>query len=233
MDDLARKPRPQSGSLTAEAYARIRAEILSCRLKPGQKLVIQDICDSLEFSLGAVREALSRLTAEGLVEAEPRRGFRVSPVTEGELRDITMVRISIESQCLERSIRNGDLQWESNIIALLFELSRLNSSVAKPKGLDQSWSDTHKNFHEALVAACDSPWLLRLRETLYSHSERYRWMSHPLDTKKRNIHAEHEAIANAVVARDVKRTHSLMAEHISRTTQIIIDSGIASSTSRR
>lgn len=231
MDDVAKKPRPLSGSLTAEAYARIRSEILSCQLKPAQKLVIQDICDSFEFSLGAVREALSRLTAEGLVEAEPRRGFRVSPVTEAELRDMTMVRITIESQCLERSIKNGDLQWESGIVALLFELSRLNRTGAGSNGLDQGWSETHKKFHAALVSSCDSPWLLKLRETLYVHSERYRWMSHPLDTKKRNVHAEHEAIANAAIARDIKKTCALMAEHISRTTQIIIDSGIASRSS--
>ena len=72
---------------------------------------------TMQFSLGAVREALSRLTAEGLVDAEPRKGFRVAPVTETELRDITMVRTKIEIACLESAIRNGNLQWESNIMA--------------------------------------------------------------------------------------------------------------------
>ena len=57
---------PKSSSLTAEAYAKIRAEILSCRLAPAQKLIITDVCDSYGFSLGAVREALSRLTSEGV-----------------------------------------------------------------------------------------------------------------------------------------------------------------------
>jgi DNA-binding GntR family transcriptional regulator len=226
MTEPVRKLRPASGSLTAEAHARIRSEILSCHLRPGQKLVIQEICDAMHFSLGAVREALARLTAEGLVEAQPRRGFCVAPVTDDELKDITMVRTKIEQSCLESAIRKGDLQWESNIIALLFELSKLKlADPNDPKRLNETWARTHKRFHEALVAACDSPWLLRLRETLYVHSERYRWMSHPLDRKKRNLQAEHEAIATAAVARDTHKACSLLGQHIAKTTQIIVGSG--------
>ncbi len=216
------KSRPLSGSLTAEAYARIRTEILCCRLQPGQKLVIQDLCDELKFSLGAVREALSRLTAEGLVEAQPRIGFRVAPVTQSDLRDITMVRTKIEIACLESAIRNGTLAWESQIMALLFELSKLK--VADPtdaRRLNAIWADTHKRFHEALVVTCDSPWLLRMRETLYLHSERYRWMSLPRDRRHRNLHAEHDAIAKAAISRDVGKACSLLSQHIAKTAQIV------------
>jgi GntR family transcriptional regulator, carbon starvation induced regulator len=219
------KSRPESGSLTAEAYTRIRTEILCCRLQPGQKLVIQELCTDMQFSLGAVREALSRLSAEGLVEAQPRIGFRVAPVTETDLRDITMVRTKIEIACLESAIHNGTLSWESNIMALLFELSKLKvEDPADARRLNAVWADTHKRFHEALVAACDSPWLLRMRETLYLHSERYRWMSLPRDRRHRNLHAEHEAIAKATVARDTGKACSLLSQHIAKTAQIIVAS---------
>ncbi len=218
------RTRPSSGSLTAEAYGRIRTEILCCRLKPGQKLIIQELCDAMQFSLGAVREALSRLSAEGLVVAEPRKGFRVASVSESELRDITMVRTKIETSCLESAIRNGDLQWEANIMALLFALSKLQvSDPADPNRLNGIWAETHQKFHLALVAACDSPWLLRLRETLYLHSERYRWMSLPRDRRQRNLHAEHEAIAKAAVARDTGKSCSLLGQHIAKTAQIVAD----------
>lgn len=224
METLSKRSRPSSGSLTAEAYTRIRTDILYCKLEPGQKLIIQDLCDTMQFSLGAVREALSRLSAEGLVVAEPRKGFRVAPVTETELRDITMVRTKIETSCLESAIRNGNLQWESNIMALLFELSKM--SVADPADanrLNATWAETHQKFHVALVAACDSPWLLRLRETLYLHSERYRWMSLPRDRRHRNLHAEHEAIAKAAVARDAGKACSLLSQHIAKTAQIVAE----------
>jgi DNA-binding GntR family transcriptional regulator len=65
----------KSTSLTMQAYNQIRGDILACRLPPGRKLNISEICARLGVSLGAVREALSRLTSEGLVEAEPNKVF--------------------------------------------------------------------------------------------------------------------------------------------------------------
>lgn len=218
---------PKAGSLTAEAHDRLRGDILSCRLIPGQKLVIQDLCDSRGFSLGAVREALSRLTSEGLVEAEPRKGFRVAPITQEELQDITNVRVTIESLCLENAIRNGDLKWETGIVSTLFELSRLDlQDAADGARVSEVWAETHRRFHEALVCACDSPWLLRLRETLFTQSERYRRVSVPLDRIGRDLHGEHKAIADAAIARDAKRATAEMRAHLENTTRILIKADV-------
>lgn len=220
--------KPESGSLTAEAHARIRAEILACRLLPGQKLVIADLCQDFGFSLGAVREALSRLTSEGLVAAEPRKGFRVAPITEAELKDITSVRATIESLCLEDAIRHGDLKWEANIVGILFELNRLElQDPADPARVSEDWAEAHRRFHEALVAACTSPWLRKLREILYVQSERYRRVSVPLDLNGgRDLRAEHQELADAAVARDSERASRAIRAHLERTTRIIIESAV-------
>ena len=212
--------RPETGSLTAEAFARLRDEILSCRLMPGQKLVIAELCAALGFSLGAVREALSRLTSEGLVVAEPRKGFRVAPITAEELQDITRTRATIESLCLESAIRNGDLKWETAIVAAEFELSRL--PLQEGGRVSEAWAAAHKRYHEALVAACDSPWLLRLRDQLFTHSDRYRRVSVPLDREKRDLVAEHRALAQAVLARDIPRATEALRDHLEKTTRILV-----------
>jgi DNA-binding GntR family transcriptional regulator len=219
--------RPESGSLTAEAFTRIRAEILACRLTPGQKLVIADLCDEFQFSLGAVREALARLSSEGLVVSEPRKGFRVAPITEAELRDITRVRATIESLCLENAIHNGDLKWETNIVATQFELSKLSlQDSADPARVSEAWAESHQRFHEALVAACDSPWLLRLRELLFIQSERYRRVSVPLNRAKRDLVSEHRDIADAAVSRDVEKATAAIRTHLEKTTRILIESDV-------
>lgn len=219
--------RPESGSLTAEAYSQLRAEILACRLAPGQKLIIADLCEQLGFSLGAVREALSRLSSEGLVVSEPRKGFRVAPITEAELQDITRVRATIESLCLENAIKNGDLKWEANIVSTEFELSKLQvQDPDDPARVSEAWAETHKRFHEALVAACDSPWLLRLRELLFVQSERYRRVSVPLDRAKRDLVGEHKALAQAAVARDATRATEAIRQHLAKTTRILIQSDV-------
>ena len=83
-------------SLTSAVQERLRTDILSTRLLPGQKLHIAGLAKQFSVSLAAVREALSRLVADGLVQASDQRGFRVSPVSPADLRDVTQTRVDIE-----------------------------------------------------------------------------------------------------------------------------------------
>ena len=98
-------------SLTSAVQERLRADILSTRLLPGQKLHIAGLAKQFSVSLAAVREALSRLVADGLVQASDQRGFRVSPVSPADLRDVTQTRVDIEGLALRRSIERGDAAW--------------------------------------------------------------------------------------------------------------------------
>jgi len=125
-----------------------------------------------------VREALSRLTSEGLVVAEPQRGFRVAPISAAELRDLTGVRAHIEGLCLDRAIAVGDVGWGAQLVAAFHCLSRTPERESDDRErMSEAWSVAHAAYHKTLVSACDSPWLLRLRETLYAQSERYRRLS--------------------------------------------------------
>src|SRR5580704_2078668 len=151
-----------SPNMTQGAYEGLRADLLACRILPGKKLKIQELCTRFSVSLGAVREALARLTSEGLVVAEPQRGFRAAPITAEELRDLTMVRIEIEGLCLRRAVALGDLAWESQVVAALHRLSRTPERVADdPRRVTEEFSQAHGAFHAALVAACGSQTLLR------------------------------------------------------------------------
>jgi DNA-binding GntR family transcriptional regulator len=220
-------------SITQQAYERLRADVLACRLPPGSRLRINDLCSELNVSLGAVREALSRLTSEGLVIAEPQRGFRVTEISKAELKDLTAVRIDIEVKCLARAIKVGDLAWESRLVAAYHELSRTPERTPDDsQRLNDAWSRLHRNYHEALVCACDSPWLLRIRSMLYAQSERYRRLSVPLARTTRNIDKEHRAILNAVVARNTRKACSLLMSHIGKTTKILLESNPADQVSR-
>ena len=217
----------KKGSRTSEAYERIRANILACRLQPNEKLVISDLCERLGVSSGAVREALSRLTSEGLVTMEPHKGFRVTPITQSELEDITLVRTKIESLCLESAIQNASVRWEANIISALHELARIPLVAQDGSGrINQQWADTHRRFHQALVATCDSPWLLRLREILYAQSERYRQYSVPADNKVRDLDKEHREIADAAISRRIDLATALLREHLKKTTTILLESNL-------
>ena len=81
----------------------------------------------------------------------------------------------------------------------------------------------HADYHVALVAACDSPWLLKLREMLYDQSERYRRLSIPLAEAARDIGGEHRELTDAALDRDAARAGAMMARHLETTTRLILE----------
>jgi DNA-binding GntR family transcriptional regulator len=215
---------PTGSSLTQDAYERLRADLLACRIKPGARLKIAELCESLTVSLSAVREALARLMSEGLVVGEPQKGFCAAPISPSELQDLTGVRIRIETACLERAIAVGDVAWESHLVSALHRLSRTpERATDDPDRLSEAWAAAHADYHTALAAACDSPWLLKLREMLYDQSERYRRLSIPLAEVARDIGAEHRELVDAALDRDAIRAVAMMTRHLETTTLMILD----------
>jgi DNA-binding GntR family transcriptional regulator len=222
METLAN--RESSANMTQGAYLSLRADLLACRILPGSKLKIQDLCARFSVSLGAIREALSRLTSEGLVVAEPQRGFRAAPISAADLEDLTMARIEIDSLCLRRAISHGDVQWEARLVAATHCLARTPERASDdPARSNEDWAVAHAAFHLALVDGCGSPWLLHLHSLLYAQSERYRRLSVPLAANGRNVNDEHQAIVNATLARDSKLAVRLLSAHLETTTRILLN----------
>jgi GntR family transcriptional regulator, carbon starvation induced regulator len=208
---------PEIRTLTSGVYRSIRLDILRGILVPGTKLGIDDLRRRYGAGSSPVREALSRLIAEGLVTAEEQKGFRVAPMSIREFREITDLRMTLESQALRQSIENGEDDWESSIMAAFHRLALAQQRIKSgdTKALDQ-WEERNREFHEALVGACGSTWLLRMRAVLQDHSRRYR--AHGLaPTIRRDVHHEHEQIRDAVLGRDADKSCALMKQHFERT----------------
>lgn len=217
-------------SQTALTYDSLRNLILQSKFAPSEKLRIEKLCKTLEASSGAVREALSRLTAEGLVVAEPQKGFVVSPISRKDLIDLTEVRVSVENQCLAASIEHGDGEWEGRVLSLGHQLTVLAGAATRPGTEEASkWHRLHEQFHNELVSACPNSWWLNVRQQLYLQSERYRRLSGPTDLDPqenidRDIEAEHNAIAEATIARDATTACQRLTEHLEYTTKILLAS---------
>ena len=222
MNDIA-----EHKSRTARTYELLRDAIVEARHAPGEKLRIDHLSRELDVSSGAIREALSRLTADGLVVAEPQKGFVVAPISRRDLKELTDVRIEVEGRCLAESIETGDLDWEGRVLSIHHRLSSLGD-VYKLSGTPDArrWHELHEEFHLQLTSACQNRWWLRLRRQLYIQSERYRRLSGPVDESDRDIVAEHTLIADAALARDTEAALRHMKDHLSRTTAILLTSRI-------
>lgn len=214
-------------SQTARTVDLLRDAIIQARHPPGEKLRIDQLCRELDASSGAVREALSRLTAEGLVIAEPQRGFVVAPISRKDLEDLTEVRIDIECRCLVDTIARGDVAWEGRLLSLQHQLRAVEPALKEPgsEGARQ-FHLLHHAFHSELTAFCPNSWWQRLRQQLFLQSERYRRLSGPFDEEGRDIAAEHDAIARSAIARDPESAVLHMTEHLRRTTKILLTSRI-------
>ncbi len=211
-----------SHSQASLAYLCIRRDILAGRLSPEEKLKISDLAEALRVSPGAVREALSKLTAEQLVISRDQRGFIVAPLSIDDLRDLTDLRCEVEAIALRRSVQRGDVNWEAAVLASAHRLRRTPMFVDAKRSLVPEWVDHHASFHATLVSACGSKRMLALHSALYEQSERYRGLSVHLP-EKRDVESEHEALMGAALARDANAVVDLMLAHLCRTTALLID----------
>ena len=211
---------PQIDSVsTVDLRARLRKDIVSCELAPGQRLKFEELRARYDVGIGSLRETLMQLEADGLVVAESNRGFCVAPVTIADLEDVTELRIDIEKKALAQSIERGTDAWEAEIVTALHMLAKLEPDVAHNRSDNRDlWEERHGRFHDALVAACPSPWLLRFRQVLFVQSQRYRTLS-MLQSRKPGRVGDHRALAELILARDVPRATAAMEAHIRRTAE--------------
>ncbi len=204
-------------TLVESAYNSMRADIIDGRLAPNCKLRIEDLRNQYATGASPLREALNRLAGEGFVTVEGQRGFRVSPVSLEDLQDLTRMRILLECEALRESIKNGNDEWEAGVVASFHRLSKAEEK--KDKDFDE-WEKRNDEFHEALLAACRSPWLLKFRHTLYGQHKRYRLLAILAHDKSRDLHAEHVAIKDAAISHNIKAACKATEDHIMRTMQI-------------
>ena len=224
-------------TLSDAAFLRLRADIMRGDLRPGTKLKIGDLVARYDVGASPLREALARLSSDHLVVLEGQRGFTVAPISKSDVLDLARVRQLVEGEAVAQSVERGDVDWEARIVAAYFRLQRAHrQSEAKSFAWSQAWEDRNREFHDALCSACGSVWLLRLQQQLYEQSERYRHITFDKPRVPRDGDAEHKAMMDACLARNVGTARRLAAQHIQRTativSELIPDDAIAKPTSR-
>ena len=217
IDDLAERTDERTGTWSEHAFAALRRDILSGRLAPGTKLRIEQLRDHYRVGSTPLREALSRLSSEGLVKIEQLKGFRVAAVSRRELEELCELRVLIEGEALRRSTKFGDATWEGKVVAAFYHLDRLEQRIGRGEMPDaDEWEHRNRDFHHALVAGANSTWLLRLHGQLFDQLERYRryGRSRLVDTPSRDPAAEHRLMMEAALDRRGDDLAELMSAHI-------------------
>lgn len=209
-------------SQTSLIYDRLRDDIVQGRFAPGSKLKIEELKARYDGGATPIREALSLLAADGLVERLEQRGFRVAEASAREFEELLAIRCWAEERALRLSIKHGGNDWEEGIVLARYRLAhskRVPLEVSHSTHAD--WERNHKKFHMSLVSACGSTTLLRLCSQLYDENCRYRYIARLSDHERPDVYGEHEEIAEAVLARNADLAVKLIIAHYTRTGDLL------------
>ena len=225
MRDNGKFPAEPVSTVTETIYRRIRQEILDGAFKPAAKLKLDTLKGRYHVSVNTLRETLSRLVADGLVQNEGQRGFTVVPASLADLRDITEMRRMLECEAARRSLQRASLDWESTLVAAYHKLSKVEAVVdaegEKYGGLLEQYN---REFHAALIANCGSPWLIQLHGMMYDQSLRYRMLAFQVkDFPREQSRREHREILEAALARDAERLVAVLSAHVTKGADLYVE----------
>lgn len=204
-------------SATQKAYLALRQMIVTGEIKPGEKLKIEGLRERLQTGASPIREALSLLTSDNLVERLDQRGFRASPTSRANFEEILLLRCELESMALRQSIANRTQDWEENIVVCQHRLLRAKNSERT------SYEEVHKAFHMALLSKCESPILLKFCSQLYDLNIRYRYLAgSALNYKQRDVSNEHQNILGAAVDGNADQAAEHLLSHYRKTGAFLV-----------
>ncbi len=213
----------QDATLTTSVYVQLRSDLLSGRLRPGEKLAAEALRSRFQIGSTPIREALNRLLVEGFVALEAQKGFSVAPVSEKDLRELVTARCWIDGMAVRQSIASHDMAWEEALLLSYHRLSRTSRTPAEnPDQTEPNWERLHRRFHMALVSGCGSQWVVRISEQLFDAAERYRLLG-AVHVPERNELDEHRAILDACLERRPDDATRLLEQHYGRTFKVIAE----------
>ena len=153
-----------------------------------------------------------------MARTEAGRGFSVAPISLADFLDLSELRVYLETRTLADAIRHGTDAWEAEIVSSYFLLNKLAPPrMNDPVSVKREWDKRHKRFHDSLVATCTSPWSLHFRSELFDQARRYHWLT-VIHARSRRQN-EHLELRDAVLARDVDLSCTLIEKHIRTTVE--------------
>lgn len=193
------------------AYAEVRRLILSGELAAGSRIPQYELADRFSMSITPLREAIRRLSSEGLVTVESHRDVRVAPMSAREAQQLFEVRLSLDPTAAELAATR---RTEHDILLMREALKRL---VPVTRRWGEEGLLAHRDFHRALYVASHNDVLIRLLDDIWDKSDRYRRMGLELppgdEPRTRDLN-EHHQMFELVVAGDGRAAADLMRCHI-------------------
>lgn len=211
----------ETPSKAAAVLRRLRNDIVSGDLAPGQKLQFRLLVARYGVGVSPLREALCQLIGEQLVVLRSQRGFTVQPVSADDLADVIAARRHAELYALGLSVGRGDARWREQVREATRAFSTVAAKMGDTRPIDEHWERVHRTYHFALIGACGSPILLGFCKSIYHRFDRYRRIAVPVQSFMAGTARDHQEIADAAVGGDVATAQRLLAHHIDEIADVV------------
>ena len=214
------EPLPPNSSdrnpLTGEAYAALKAAILSGELQPRDRLYETVLARRFKMSRTPVREALQRLVNEGLAEAGSE-GLAVATLSVEDIRSLEEANRALQSLAAQLAAAKGTE----------VELSKLEESTARMEACVitrdlEGWIGADQEIHRQIFQMCGNRWLWKLLLQMESLVARIRHIALKRPGRLEESTAEHRAVVEAIKSRDPAAAHQAMQHHLVKTEQNLI-----------
>ncbi len=192
--------------MNEQVYHSLRGDILAGKFEGGQQLLQKELAERYRVSRIPVREALSRLSSEGLVVLVPYKGAAVASFSISELREIFEIRFALESLMLRHVVLNITEEAARRVHDLLV--------VSTREPLERRSRKTHWNFHSALYEIAGKPRLLEMIKSQYDKVDRYMQIYLARAGAQEQSFRSHDAILQACRAGDTVEATMRLHEHM-------------------
>jgi DNA-binding GntR family transcriptional regulator len=206
-------------NIRQKSYELIRDHIVSNEVPPGTKINEGELARELGVSKTPVREALSKLAHEGIVEIIPNRGSFKVRLSKEDILEIMIIRETLEGLCIRLATANINDKMIQKLKAILnnFDENNLEKDFSR-------YPEAHKNFHALIYQTSKSPRLIRIIQSMYdlTHMLRLQYFSSS-ERVQRSLKA-HRELVNALEKKDVGLAEDLRKKMVRSASETLLES---------
>lgn len=208
-----------STSLPRMLYDQLRANILIGNLESGQVLRQEELARRFNVSRVPLREALSQLEADGLIETRPRRGYVVTALDSDEIVEVFELRMVLEEHAGRIAAQSRTAQDIADIERIIKEMDALDPRAPE---FQTQWTLLNYEFHNRIIASSRRKRLTKIAGTLRSMTESYVRMEIDLTGDADDAGKEHREMLEALRAGDARGLAELSKEHVESTARRLL-----------
>jgi DNA-binding GntR family transcriptional regulator len=207
-----------SVSLAEKAYQLLRADIISCVLRPGQQVVQSKLAERYQIGTTPVRDALHRLARENLVQPVPRSGYVIAPITLTDIQEMFELRFLLESFAARMAAARGsedDLEEIVRLADITYVFKNKESYLERIA--------LNADFHRAIAIAAGNQRIVDQLSSLLDELARFFYLTYDLEDLSEAMRQEHHLLVEAICGRDPDRAGQIAGDLVVRAQQRAFD----------